>query len=419
MKILFISNYYPPVDYGWGYMQLCEEVAEGLFIRGHDIVILTSRHISGKELQRQYPVYRLLPLDPDWDSKHSAAEQFFFGRRERERQALFDFKWIIDKHQPEIVFIWHTIGIPKLLIMEAERLAKCSVVYYFADYQAEIGDEYIDYWEADPISSIARIFKRPISKIALTKLSHEGKPVKLKYEHAICVSEYVRDRLVSGCFIPESAVVIHNGVDLSEFTASGNDRFDSSIEELRCLIAGRIVPEKGIHTVIDAFELLDIESLPIRVCLTILGDGPEDYLRTLKEKITQNRLEKSIQFHSPIPRTEMPDMLASHDVLILPSEYDEPLARAVQEAMATELLVIGTTTGGSGELLVHDHTGLVFKPSDPQSLAEQITRAAYDPLLVRKLRKTGRKEVELRFNIQRSVTQIERYLSGLISKQEF
>jgi glycogen(starch) synthase len=415
VKVLIVTNYYPPADDGWGYMQLCEEVAEGLSSLGHELVVLTSTRKSGKEVRRDYPVFRLLSLDPDWDSDQSATMQFFLGRSERERQTIKDYKQIIDEHQPEIVFVWHAIGLPKTLLMEAESTNKHLVVYYLADYQAEIGDEYIEYWEADPVSPIARIFKSPISKVALSRLAHEGKPVRLKYEHTICVSQYVRDRLVSGGFIPESAVVIHNGVDLSEFTLLGNDGYEASSGRLRCLVAGRIIPNKGVHTVVNAFASLDIESLPCEVSLTILGDGPEDYIERIRSTIRKNNLQDVVRFQSPIPRTQMPDILASHEVLILPSEYDEPLARAIQEAMAMELLVIGTTTGGSGELLVHEQTGLVFTPGDARSLAAQIVRSAQNPDLVTKLRKAGRKEIERHFNIQRTVAQVEDYLLGLMA----
>jgi glycosyltransferase involved in cell wall biosynthesis len=110
----------------------------------------------------------------------------------------------------------------------------------------------------------------------------------------------------------------------------------------------------------------------------------------------------------------MPDVLSRHDGLILASEYDEPLARAIQEAMAMELLVLGTTTGGSGELLVNECTGLVFKAGDPRSLAAQLTRAVQDPDLVIRLRKAGRKEIEENFSIQKTILQVEEYLHACL-----
>ena len=415
MKILFIANYYPPADNGLGYMQLCEEVAEGLNERGHEVLILTSSQISGKDYQRDYPVFRLLSIDPDWESGQSAAEQFFLGRRSREKQAIKYFRQIVNEHHPEVIFIWHAIGLPKSLLKEAEKTDNTTVVYYLADYQPEIGDEYINYWKGSPGNAMVGVLKWPLSQLALTMLVREGKPIRLDYPHAICVSKYVRDRLVSGGYIPDTAVVIHNGVDLEEFSPPGNGRLIPEDKHLRCLVAGRIIPNKGIHTVVDAFSLLNMDTLPGKVSLTILGDGPKDYLDLLKEKIHQHKLHEFIEIKSPVPRSQMPSILAEHEALILSSEYDEPLARSIQEAMALELLVIGTVTGGSGELLIHERTGLVFNPGDPKSLAEQIDLAARNPELVDELRKAGRKEIEGHFNIQRTVLEIEEYLMDLIS----
>jgi glycosyltransferase involved in cell wall biosynthesis len=395
-------------------MQLCEEVADGLNERGHEILILTSSQISGKDYQRDYPVYRLLSIDPDWESEQSAAKQFFLGRRARESHAIKDFHQIVDEHQPEIIFIWHAIGLPKSLLKEAENTESTTVVYYLADYQSEIGDEYMEYWKGSSENATVRVLKQPLSQLALAMLTREGKPIRLDYQNAICVSGYVRDRLVSGGYIPDTAVVIHNGVDLEEFSPPGNGRLLPADEQLRCLIAGRIIPNKGIHTVVDAFSLLDIGSLPRKVSLTIIGDGPEDYLDLLRDKIRQNELHNFIEFRSPVPRSQMPAILAEHEVLILASEYDEPLARAIQEAMALELLVIGTLTGGSGELLVHERTGLVFNPGDPKSLADQLDWAARNSVLVDDLREAGRREIEGHFNIQRTVLEVEQHLLGLI-----
>jgi len=88
MKVLFISNFYPPSKQGLGYMQLCEEVADGLAARGHSVAVLTSTDLDGDEQERPYPVYRQLEIDPDWINGQSTSRQFFFERRRKEALAL-------------------------------------------------------------------------------------------------------------------------------------------------------------------------------------------------------------------------------------------------------------------------------------------------------------------------------------------
>lgn len=394
-------------------MQLCEEVADGLAGRGHDIAVLTSSTLPAPELYRPYPVYRSLKIDPDWESKWPGYLRFFIGRRSRERNAIAALQRLWSQFKPQIIFVWHAVGLPKALLQEAENLQETQVVYYLADYQAEIGDEYIEYWSGNPANSLIRVLKSPLRMVALAILKAEGKPIKLKYEHVICVSHYVRDRLIRGGHISPESLVIHNGIDLTCFSPANRRKSPGPDSRLRCLVAGRIIPHKGVHTVIEAFDHLRRQFSLEDVTLTILGDGPKDYLARLQEMIVHFGLQQMITFRGPVLRSQMPEVFSEHDVLILASEYEEPLARAIQEAMAMELLVIGTTTGGSSELLIHDQTGLTFSAGDSLELAKQIARAITQPDLIAHLVKAGRKAVEDGFDIRKTVSKIEHYLRDL------
>jgi glycosyltransferase involved in cell wall biosynthesis len=395
-------------------MQLCEEVTDGLAAKGHSLAVLTSEQFDGEEIERSYPVYRQLPIDPDWNSKRSAAWQFFVGRRERERRASDCLRRLLDAFVPDIVFVWHAIGIPKILLRDLEENYPGKVVYYLADYQPELADEYVAYWEGQPVRLPARLLKGLLGRIALSTLKKENKPIRLKYENVICVSDYVRRRLVSEQLIAPNAVVIHNGVDLTIFSGNHHGNSGRLAAGLRCLVAGRIIADKGVHTVIDAFALLAGQvNQRQKISLTIIGSGPEDYVGELRKKVKEDRLEGIIEFRPPVPRIRMPEILAGFDALILSSQYDEPLARSIQEAMAMGLLVIGTITGGSGELLVHGKTGLVFVAGDPRSLAEQLSYALDHPEKVAQLRSAGQKEVESQFDIQKTIAAVEEYLHTL------
>jgi glycosyltransferase involved in cell wall biosynthesis len=247
-------------------------------------------------------------------------------------------------------------------------------------------------------------------------LRREGKPIPLKYEHVICVSAYVRQRLLEQGLIPADTVVIHNGVDLSVFSPSlGEQARSFRAVPIACLVAGRIVPDKGIHTVIDAFALL--REHDDRFTLTVLGDGPQAYIDELRLKVEGSGLRDVVTFHPPIPRSQMPEQLSRHNVLLLPSEYAEPIARSMQEAMAMGLLVIGTITGGSGELLVHEQTGLVFRAGDPQSLASKLARVATEPELAARLAHVGQQTVCESFTIGLTVERIEQYLRRVCENQ--
>lgn len=394
-------------------MQLCEEAADGLAARGHEVVVLTSIQRDGPEVDRPYPVYRLLNIDPDWQAGESAAMQFFLDRRRRECSAITHLTHIFESFQPHVIFVWHAIGLPRMLLQVAEQMA--PTVYYLAGYLPELPDEYIAYWRSQPKSRAARLFKHPLSSIALDILRREGKPVTLRYEHVICVSDYVRQRLARQNLIPSTAVTIYNGVDVEHFSSRRPMRdFDG---KLALLYAGRLEADKGVHLIIQALgAILGLQRDRINH-LSIVGDGEPDYIAHLHSLVSQYSLSDYVQFSQPVPRHNMPDLLDAHDILIQPSAL-EALSRIMQEAMVMGLLLIGTTTGGSGELLVHEETGLAFEAGDAASLASQLLKAIQNPGLARKLALAGEAQVRGRFSIDQTISKLETYLQSAAQQDQ-
>jgi glycosyltransferase involved in cell wall biosynthesis len=121
-------------------------------------------------------------------------------------------------------------------------------------------------------------------------------------------------------------------------------------------------------------------------------------------------LHDFVIFHKPASKEEMPAILQQFDVLIFPSIYEEPLARITQEAMASGLVVVGTTTGGTGEILKDGETGFTFAPEDADGLAEQVNRLILDPDLCCRLAEAGRQTVLENFTLDKMVKEIEAYL---------
>ena len=262
---------------------------------------------------------------------------------------------------------------------------------------------------------LVKLAKLPMSLVARTMLAREGKPIKLKYEHTISVSDYVRQRLLSQKLIGPDAIVAPNAVDLEMF--SGKPRQPEVDAPLRCLVAGRVAPEKGIHTILHAFGQLHEAGQLHAISLTILGKGTDDYKEHLKQLVLRYGIEDFINFATPVPIEAMPTILAEHDLLMLPSEWDEPLSCSMLEAMAAGLMVIGTTRGGSGEALFHLKTGLTFADGNPDALAEQLLVVMQDRNLVAQLAEAGKAEVETHFNMDVSVSRIESYLQELVGKK--
>ena len=120
MRILFVSNYYPPYEVG-GYEQLCRDVALRLIERGHQIQILTSdRGAHNVGFSPDPNIHRLLRLVPDYEAKLGAGLQFFLTRRRDETHNLQSLRSVIQHFDPDVIFIWNLYGLPKAIALEAE-----------------------------------------------------------------------------------------------------------------------------------------------------------------------------------------------------------------------------------------------------------------------------------------------------------
>ena len=249
--------------------------------------------------------------------------------------------------------------------------------------------------------------KRVLSKVAMPMLANEGQP-NLKLERVICVSTKVRDLLVEAGLPIQHARIIHGGTDVERFIRAREQ--DCLSGQLKLLYAGQLVQHKGVHTAIEAMARLVNERRIDQITLTLVGSGHPEYEAFLRDLVERERLHDYVTFHKQVSKGEMPDILQQFDVLIFPSIYEEPLARIIQEAMASGLVVVGTTTGGTKEILKDGENGFTFAPEDADGLAEQVARLITDPDLFRCLAQAGRQTVLKNFTLNRMVREIEAYL---------
>jgi glycosyltransferase involved in cell wall biosynthesis len=284
------------------------------------------------------------------------------------------------------------------------------VVYYLSDYWPSAQNMHTTYWQKPARKSLMRFPKRVLSALAQAKLTRTGCP-ELRFEHVICVSKAVRDNLIAAGVPVENARIIHGGTDVARFsTAAGHSR---TYDQLRLLYAGQLVSHKGVHTAIEAMALLSNSQPPDRIRLTLIGSGHPQYETFLRDLVIRKDLQEYVFFRGALNRDEMPDALQQFDVLIFPSIYEEPLARMTQEAMVAGLVVVGTTTGGTNEILVEGENGLTFAAEDAACLAKQIARLAADSELCRRLAEAGRQTVLAKFTLERMITEIEEYLRNV------
>jgi glycogen synthase len=404
MRILFLSNFFPPARPG-GYTQWCYEVAERLAKRDHTIGVLTSRYEMEKAATNEQNIYRLLHLEGDL--AYYQPIHFFTRWKKQHRENLAFLEQTVKAFAPDLIFVWGMWALSKALPALAEQLLPGRVVYYVSDYWPSALDMHTVYWKSPVRHRPMQIPKRVLSKAAMSMLAKEIRP-DLKLEQVICVSARVRDLLVEAGLPIQHARIIHGGTDIERFLNVRKRKYRSG--HLKLLYAGQLVYHKGVHTAIEAMASLVNQRKINQIALTLIGSGHPDYEEFLRDMVERQQLKDFVTFHKPVSRDKMPAILQEFDVLIFPSIYEEPLARMTQEAMVSGLVVVGTTTGGTKEILRDGETGLTFAPGDADGLAEQVTRLIVDPELCCRLAQAGRQTVLENFTLDKMVKEIEAYL---------
>lgn len=407
MRILFISSFYPPYVIG-GWEQLVHDINIRLQERGHTTHVLTSTH--GVEApQYEHGVDRLLSLESD--VIRYRPHRFFLGRRQRLQRNLDHLRETVIRFDPDVLFIHLMWNLNRQLAWLAEQLLPGRVVYYVANEWPYAPTTHETYWRDPAVRTGRGIFKSLLAPLALHIVEREQKAYPLRFEHVLCVSEAMQRNLAQHADIAlDNMHVVYNGVELDKFTPA--QRRNRQNDRLSLVYAGSLVPHKGVHTAIEALAHLRRHNELDGVELTIVGAGHPAYEERLHRIIDEESLDRYVTFRGRLPRDEMPELLRSFDALVFPSIWEEPLARTMQEAMASGLAVIGTTTGGSCEILFDGETGLAFDAEDSAGLAQQIIRLRRTPNLHAKLAENGRRLVTRTFNLERMIIEIEEHLAS-------
>ncbi|MFH1845253.1 MAG: glycosyltransferase family 4 protein, partial [bacterium] len=205
---------------------------------------------------------------------------------------------------------------------------------------------------------------------------------------------------------------VHNGVDVEQFEnpparCGARTTIEPETDVPRkILFVGRVSPEKGVHTLLEAFRLVverypgvqleivgPVASVPVEFIVNLSEEQvvtdlmrhyrDADYyagiLASLPEKVRQR-----VFFCGFVPHREIAAHIRGADVLVN-SSYSEAFPLPILEAMAAGLPVVATRVGGVAEAVEHEGTGLLVEAGDAGALARSLLRLLEDDQLRRGL----------------------------------
>jgi glycosyltransferase involved in cell wall biosynthesis len=193
------------------------------------------------------------------------------------------------------------------------------------------GFKYVTHMHIDPVQS------GPLGKLLpLYKKLFLGPDMK-KSEAAIVLNREHAEIVRRDYGYKNKLFVMSNGVKDEFFNI---ERLPNKSGVLRLLYVGRLVPQKNLHTLLEA-----LSRITSSVSLDIVGDGQ---CRSELEAIAEQRSLANVKFRGTLSRHDVMDFYATSDLLVLPSAYEsQPIV--LLEAMAARLPIVAADVIGIRE----------------------------------------------------------------------
>ena len=438
MRVLFVSNLYPPNVIG-GYERLCFEVASAFAARGHEIWVLTSDHGGGSA---EYPgqtvrrTLRLLTGEGIYDPFPGDAA----ARDEVNRANLDALRAAVAEARPDAVFAWNLFFLDRSFLAALGGCGRPVAVMLTdnwllsmerPDYLARFFREHV--FGQAPFPPVAppvppvpppglwgrlRSLLRPEASAPSGEGTAERPPALHFPFAAVFGAAFVRDLYAGAGVTFERSRVVHNGVRQEERPdAAFGDRTRLVRDGvLRLLFAGRLVDLKGAHDAVAALPLLRPEEAGVQeVRLTLLGDARDAaYMERLRREVAASGCAEWIGFHPPVAEEDLFDLFQQHDIYLFPSLY-EPFSLTLIHALACGVPTAASRAGGNAEIVRDGESGVLFERGDPADLARAVLRLARDPALRARV-STGGREASARFTFEAMVDGMEAYLRDVVPR---
>lgn len=198
---------------------------------------------------------------------------------------------------------------------------------------------------------------------------------------AVYGSPFVRRKFIQGGLPPHKVLVKPNVIHPDPGPGQGSGGY--------AIFVGRLSPEKGLDTLLEAWRRLGHDAPPLR----IVGDGP------LAPEVARAAasLPGDLRWLGPRPLAEVMELVGEARFLIFPSRWYETFGRVGAEAMAKGTPVVASRLGAMADLVDHGRTGLLVRPGNPDDLAAAVSWAAAHPARLAAMRAEARAEFEEKY----------------------
>lgn len=214
----------------------------------------------------------------------------------------------------------------------------------------------------------------------------------------ITLSEFARQKFIETGIPAEKIVVKPNFLQDDPGVGNGTGEY--------MLFVGRMVPEKGVWTVLKAWQKLG--GIPIKM----VGDGP--IFEEAQAFVQQHGLS-DVELTGRLTPEDTLNAMKNARCVIVPSEWYEPFGRVAVEAFAVGTPVIASKIGAITELVENDYNGLHFTAADPADLAAKVEQVWADPQKTAMMGKNARQVYEEKYTAERNYAFLKQIYDDVIA----
>lgn len=400
MKILFISEYFPPKIMGGGEINV-NLLAKALVKNKVKVFLLTSYHpgLNRVETVDGIKVYRTLKTAADPHSIINNLKRSI----DLPKSVIKEVNKIVKKQKFDAI---HFIGAS---IIAAPKLKKLNIPlfatiesfpalcpkgdrFYHGKKECNYNCSFFKYIFCQMNSTeIGKVRNKFYLKYNLVSLAYVYRYYRqlnrsLRYCNLIAISEYVKKILFRQSL---DSKVIPNALDTKKYKLierqknnNANKIVKNNPKKINLLYLGSLTKFKGPQILLQALTGLNCHA-------DFYGEGP--LKKDLLIKIKKYNLDA--QIHNPVPYSKIPEIYANADIVVFPSAWPEPFGRIAIESMAAGKPVIGSDIGAIKELIAKG-AGILVKPNNVNELRTAIKKLIQNQKLRTNMGKIGVKAAQ-------------------------
>lgn len=355
MKIVFVSQEYPPETARGGIGSQTYAKAHGLAALGHEVYIISRSDDSERheKITGQVTVIRIPGLDAQLPEMTEAVQWLTHSTVVAAE---------LDALQKRV----------KLDIIEFPEWAAEGYIYLLNRTEWNYVPVVIQLH--GPLVMFANVLGWPDkrSQFYQVGVQMEATCVQLAdavYSSSACSATWIRDY-----YNPQKKEipVIHSGIDTALFSPLQVPKHTRPT----ILFVGRLVLNKGVKELVDA--ALDLSKEVPGLQLRLLGSGEPGFVRRLEEKAIRMGVPDMLDMGGYVKKEDLPTEMAKAHLFAAPSYYEGGPGFVYLEAMACGLPVIGCSGSGVEEIVTDDANGYLVPPKDKVALREALHKLLSD-----------------------------------------